>query len=323
MTLSWGFLGASRIARNVLAPVVALAGHRLAAVAARDPARAAAFAQEFGAASSYGSYADLLRDPAVDVVYISLTNDAHLPWTVAALESGRHVLCEKPLALNAAEVARMQNAERASGKRVMEAFCHLHHPQVTRVRELLAEGAIGRLLGMQASQTASLGDDDFRWQARLGGGALYDVGCYPISLFRHLVGAEPESVSARFALRGEVDASVAGELRFPRGVTAQFFGSLEAARGQHMLLIGTEGRLAIEWPSSTRGREATISYPGAVERFPLFDPFVAMLHHFAAMCAGTEQGIFPLAQSFQQARVLDALFAAGRGGGVVTVAPAT
>ncbi len=306
--MRWGFLGAARIAHKALAPAVREAGHELTAVAARDLARAEAF----GAKRAYGDYASLIADPGIDAIYIALTNDQHLPWTLAALAAGKHVLCEKPLALNAAEVAQMQQAEAASGKRVMEAFCHIFAPQYDRLQTLLAQGAIGRLLGLQASFTARMAPEDFRWHREMGGGALFDLGCYCVSLMRLLAG-EPDTVSATQVQSRGVDATLAGQLHFASGATGQFLCSFEADLAQHMLLRGTEGSIALDWPISTKGRTTTLTLNGVPETFPPFDPYVAMVTHFA------EGGPFrfPLSASLAQARTLDALFAAAATGQTV------
>jgi predicted dehydrogenase len=316
--ITWGFLGASRIGRRALAPAVLAAGHRLAAVAARDLGRARDFADAFAAPRAYGSYAELIADPAVDAVYIALTNDQHLPWTLAALRAGKHVLCEKPLALTAIEVAAMQAASAQTGRQVMEAFCHIFHPQFARLRGLLADGAIGQLLGMQASFVAQMPAGDFRWSPALGGGALYDLGGYCVSLMRMLAG-EAVAVSAVQTMRHGVDATLAGQLRFAGDVLGQFVCSFEGGPAQHLLLQGSAGRILLDWPISTRGRPTTLALNGAVETFAPCDPYVAMVTHFAAAITGAEPWMFPLAASHAQARTLDALFAAAASGRTVTL----
>lgn len=311
--MRWGFLGASRIGRRALAPAVLDAGHTLHAVAARDLERATDFAHAFGSRRPYGDYPALLADPAVDAVYIALPNDAHLPWTLRALAAGKHVLCEKPLALNAAEVATMQEAEARSGRRVLEAFCHVHHPQLARVQALLAAGAIGDLVAMQAVFTGNIEDPaDFRWQADKGGGALYDLGTYCVSLMRVLAG-EPRAVSGHQALRGGVDASFTGQLDFGP-VAGQFTCSLAAARSQHLELIGTAGTLLLDWPISTKGKETGLFLNDRAERFPATDPYVRMLNHFVKLASGPPDQPYGLAWSHAQARTLDALFEAARTG---------
>ena len=309
--IRWGFLGASRIGRRAVAPAVLDCGHRLDAVAARDAARAEDFAYAFGARRHYGDYAALIDDPDIDAIYNALPNDAHLPWTLRALAAGQHLLSEKPLALNAAEVAAMLEAEAASGKRAMEAFCHIHHPQLIRLRTLLDGGAIGRLLTMQASFGNTLAEDwDFRWHASMGGGALLDLGTYCVSLMRLLAG-EPTSASALATYKGDVDAAHSGQLDFA-GVPAQFTCSFISTRTQHLELVGTDGKILLDWPFSTKGKETRIFHGDTAERFPAIDPYARMVSHFARMVAGEDGLDFGLDWSLRQARALDALALSAR-----------
>jgi predicted dehydrogenase len=306
-SLRWGFLGASRIGRNALAPAVRLAGHRLLACGARDLARA----EGFGAERAYGSYDAVLADQDVDAVYIALPNDAHLPWTLRALDAGKHVLCEKPLALTQAEVLQMQSAERASGRLVMEAFCHRFHPQFERARTLLQDGAIGTPLCAQAHFVGRIDDpDDFRWDRTKGGGALYDLGCYGVSLLRGLVGREPHHLSALQTLRHGVDARFTSQLDFGDGLTAQIHCAFDGARQQGMHIIGSEATLTFDWPFSTKNRETTLRWGDHSESFAPLDPYALMVGQFARAVAGLEPLRFGLDDSLAQARVLDALFEA-------------
>jgi xylose dehydrogenase (NAD/NADP) len=274
MTLRWGFLGASRIGRRALAPaVLAASGHALHAVGARDVARAREFAAEFGIAKAYGSYRDILEDPELDAIYIALPNDGHAPWTIAALEAGKHVLCEKPLTLSAAEVRQLQDAEHITGRRVMEAFCHLFHPQMARLREILAAGGIGPLVAMEACYGNTLDRaQDFRWIDRHGGGSLYDLGCYCVSAMRVLSGREPMRVAAVQAVRGDVDATCSGLLDFGDGIGGQFVCSYVSARTQHLTLIGRDGTIALDWPFSTKGRSTRLIRGDNAEEFAASTP---------------------------------------------------
>lgn len=308
--LNWGFLGASRIGRGALAPAVLAAGHRLCAIAARDLGRAQAFASDFGADRAYGDYQALVDDPGIDAVYIALPNDLHLPWTIRALAAGKHVLCEKPLALTEAEVTCMQAAEQASGRLVMEAFCHRFHPQFASARALLQQGAIGDLLCAQTHFVGGIDDPaNFRWQASLGGGALYDLGCYAVSMLRGLIGAEPIAIAATRVDRGDVDSRFAATLDFGGGITAQLFCAFDGARQQGMQFIGSSGSLTFDWPFSSKNRETTLTCAGIVQRFSPCDPYVAMIRQFAAAVAGQETMRFGLAESRAQAQVLDRIFA--------------
>jgi predicted dehydrogenase len=306
-SLRWGFLGASRIGAGALKPAVHAAGHRLLAVAARDRARAEAF----GAERAYQGYAALLDDPEIDAVYIALPNDLHLPWTVRSLAAGKHVLCEKPLALSAAEVMAMQAAERASGRWVMEAFCHRFHPQFDRACALLRQGAIGTPLAAQGYFVGRIDDPaDFRWNPAQGGGALFDLGCYCVSLLRGLFGRAPRGVAALRTLRHGVDARFTAQLDFGDDVTAQLYCAFDGARQQGLTLLGSTGALRFDWPFSTKNRQTTLRWGDQTERFAAMDPYAEMVRHVAAVVAGAAAPRFGLADSLEQARTMDALFAA-------------
>ena len=317
--LRWGYLGASRIGRRALAPAMLDAGQTLRAVAARDLARAEAFAGEFGFRRAYGSYAALLDDRDVDAVYIALTNDRHIQWVLAALAAGKHVLCEKPLALNAGEVACMIAAAAASGRLLAEAFGYRFNPQILRLREVLASGVLGDPVSAHVSFGATLPPEDFRWSAALGGGALYDLGCYCVDLLRTVAGAEPVGVAAFHHMRGDVDASTAGILEFPSGMLGNFSCSFAAARSQHLAVAAQHGALTLDWPIAPREPRVTLRVNDRVENFGPGDPYRAMVAHFAAAARGDMPPEYPLSHSLAQARTLDALFEAGRTRSVVAL----
>jgi D-xylose 1-dehydrogenase (NADP+, D-xylono-1,5-lactone-forming) len=319
--LRWGFLGASRIGRRALAPaILAAQGHVLQAVAARDIDRARDYAAEFGMPTAHAGYAALLDDADVDAVYVALPNELHVDWSIRALQAGKHVLCEKPIALSAAELQRLDDAARQHGLRVMEAFCHVHHPRMARVRDILASGEIGRPVALQASfGNTLLSPGDFRWVAAHGGGALYDLGCYCVSAMRVLTGAEPLSAAAVQAMQGDVDATFTGQLDFGDGLAGQFTCSFVSGRTQHLLILGTGGTLQMDWPISTKGRETRLWVNERTEDFPATDPYVIMVERFGDAVAGRSEMEYGLGWSQQQAGAMDALFAAARGGRVVSL----
>jgi predicted dehydrogenase len=310
--LRWGFLGASRIGKRALAPAVLAAGHGLVAVGARDRDRAAAFAAEFGAPHAYASYAEVIADPDVDAVYVALPNDAHAPWTIRALEAGKHVLCEKPLALNAAEVGAIRDAEARTGRRAMEAFCHIFHPRYARVRELLAGGELGGLVAMQCHFGATLPEwpNEFRWSGGQGGGAAYDLGCYCVSAMRVLTGQEPLRVAAVPRPRGEVDESLSALLDFGAGLAGGFACSFASAATQQLVLLGSEKQLRMDWPFSQKGRDTRLELGDRVENFSMVDPYAIMVSHFAQAVLGHTEMLFGVDWSLAQARTIDALLAA-------------
>jgi predicted dehydrogenase len=248
--LRFGILGAARIAPMALVrPARETPGATVAAVAARDPARARGFAAKHGIPRVHDSYDALLGDPEIDAVYNPLPNGLHCEWTIRALHAGKHVLCEKPIAANTEEAERMAAAARETGRALVEAFHWRYHPLAARVLALLAEGAIGAPRHYEAWLAFPLVfRNDIRWRWDLGGGALMDAGCYPISMVRHVAGAEPTVERARAWLRSpQVDRRVEAELRFADGRTARIGCSLWSATLLRVRLrvVGERGELRV------------------------------------------------------------------------------
>ena len=281
--LRWGIIGPGRIALRLVRGIAADPRGDLVAVASRDAARAAAFATTHGIDRSYGAYDDLLADPAVDVVYIALPNHLHAPWAIRALEAGKHVLCEKPLALRPEDVDAIIAASEASGRVAVEAFMYLHHPQIARAVELARSGAIGRLELVTGTFSFTLDHpDDPRAEPSMGGGSLWDVGCYPVSLARRVAGEEPEALAAlaRFDPRG-VDRTFLGQMRFPGGLFAQFDSGFAAPDRQRAEIVGSDATLILDAPflpepdgpipslTMWRGREATPVAVTSVDQYAL------------------------------------------------------
>jgi len=227
--LRFGILGAARIAPMALVrPARRVPEASVLAVAARDPDRARRFASRHGIPRVHESYAALLGDPDIDAIYNPLPNALHAPWTIRALEAGKHVLCEKPFAASVAEAESMAAAAERTGRVLVEAFHYRYHPLFTRLRTILDSGEIGDVLHLEAHFCFPLPrPSDIRFSRDLAGGALMDAGCYTVHLLRHLASAEPEVVTARaFWTRGGVDRALAAELRFPGGRSARLTCSL-------------------------------------------------------------------------------------------------
>lgn len=305
--LRWGILGAARIAASALVPAFRAAPNQTAAaVAARDPLRAQTFADDHGIPRWHVNYDALLADPDIDAVYIAVTNDRHVPLAEAALAAGKHVLCEKPLALSATEVERLAAAEARAGRRVMEAFCYGFQPHVERLLGLVAAGRLGRLVSMDMAFCGPLADPgDFRWRKAMGGGALLDLGTYCVDLVRRVVGHDPKAVAAHRVLRGEVDETFRALLDFGE-VSAHVACSFAAPRHQRLTVVGTNGIVTVDWPIIGRGRRATLTLDGVAEIFPETDAYLEMVRHFHVAVAGgpLRHG---LGDALRQARILDAL----------------
>jgi predicted dehydrogenase len=244
-----GLLGAARISELALVTPARESGERLVAVAARDHRRGAEFAERHGVERALGSYAELLADPEVELVYNPLANALHGPWNLRAVAAGKHVLTEKPSASNAAEAREVRDAAAAAGVRVLEAFHHVHHPVTRRLHALLDDGELGELRRVEAVfDMPAPAEDDPRWSLELAGGALMDVGCYSLQIARSLApwaGGPPSVVSARGgerAGRPGVDEWMTAELAFPGGPTGTASCSMAApAYSMTARVVGTRG----------------------------------------------------------------------------------
>jgi predicted dehydrogenase len=244
-----GVLGAARIApAAIIKPAGAVDGVEVVSIAARDRSRATAFAAEHGVPRVAESYEALVADPEIDAVYNPLPNGLHGRWTVAALQAGKHVLCEKPFTADAGEARAVADAVPA-GAVVMEAFHYRYHPLFVRVRQLLADGAIGAVRRIETWVCFPLPKfSDIRWQPGLAGGAMMDAGCYSVHMARHLADAEPRVEWARAKLHSSgIDRAVQAELGFEDGRTARVTCSMWSARLLHVALrvTGETGRLGV------------------------------------------------------------------------------
>ncbi len=240
-----GVLGTARIARAFIAGVAPSQTVAIAAIASRDGHKAQAFAAATGVPGAYGSYEQLLADPGIDAIYNPLPNSLHAPWSVRALEAGKHVLCEKPLATTARDARAMFDAAQGHGLRLAEAFPYRSQPHAIRLRELVEAKALGELRTIQAAFGFKLGEPgNIRFDPTLGGGALLDAGTYPVSLVRMLAGQRPTRVyaSARWHTSG-VDETVIASLEHPSGLLAQISCSFATDLHREALIAGTAGVL--------------------------------------------------------------------------------
>jgi len=251
-SLNWAVLGVGQIS-EVVAPAIRESDWAVPyAIASRTRHKADGFARRHGFSRSYGCYEAILEDPAVEVVYNPLPNWLHCDWTVRALEAGKHVLCEKPLAEDMAECRRMIAVSRQCGKSLMEAFAYRFHPQTARVKELVSQGSVGELRLIRSSLGFPL--DFSRPNVRLkpspGGGALMDVGCYCIHAMRYLTDEEPQTVLGRSQGVPEsgVDLTFGAMLVFPGGCLGMFSGSFRTAPDFQLEIVGSRGRLLVPSP---------------------------------------------------------------------------
>jgi predicted dehydrogenase len=248
-TIRWGVLGTANIGRAAVNPAIqASRNGTLLAIASRDHERAREFAARWGIPRAHGSYEALLTDPDVDAVYIPLPNNLHREWTIRATEHGKHVLCEKPLALTAGECREMHAAAGANGTLLMEAFMYRFHPRTELLLAMVASGALGAVRAIRSAFTFRLTrPDNIRLRPDLGGGALMDVGCYCVNVSRTVAGGEPTEVQA-WATWGPsgVDVELTGVLRFESGLIAHFDCALTMDRRELVEVAGVDAILTME-----------------------------------------------------------------------------
>ena len=319
----WGILGVARINRALIEPLSAN-GHQLIGIASRHIDRARTYAESRGIPRAYGSYEALLDDPDIDAVYIPLPNSMHVEWAVRAAEANKHVLCEKPIAIDSAGVRTLQAAARKYDVVITEAFMYRHHPLVARARELARDGTIGRLQGVRGTFSFVLDrPGDVRFLPELGGGSLWDVGCYPVSFARTIVGARPLTVQgAATWAPGDVDLSFFGQLQFPDNVVAQVHSSFESPFKTEIEIVGSEGRLLIRHPFKPEPTEtievmtARDTYDVSVNGRPLYQGEVDDVRDAAR---ARRPPLVTLDDSLDNVETLVALLEAARSGETVTL----
>jgi predicted dehydrogenase len=326
--LRWGILSTANIATEKVIPGIRRAGRcEIVAIASREPGQARRVAERLGIPRAHGTYEALLADPDVDAVYIPLPNHLHAEWAIAAARAGKHVLCEKPLAMTAAEAERMVEVFEAEGVRLMEAFMYRLHPSWVAVRDLVASGRIGRLVAVQ-SWFSYYNDDqaNIRNIRAAGGGALYDVGCYNVNLSRLLFDAEPTTVQSTITSdpTSGVDIVTSAILGFPDGV-ATFTCSIRAEPDQRVHIYGTEGRISIEIPFNippdlptrvfvTAGGDPPVAPDTETLTFDAADPYGVEADRFAAAILDGTPVPTPPADAIANMRVIDRIFAAAEHG---------
>ena len=310
--MRWALLGTGRIAARSLLPALAAAGQQVVRVGSRDPDRAGAFAEEHGIPSA-GDYGDAIAADDVEAVYLPLPNALHEAWATAALEAGKHVLCEKPLATDAAAAARMQAAAQRSGRLLMEAAMVRYHPRTEALLDLVWDGAIGPLRWMSAAFSFPMTRaDDIRADPDLGGGALLDIGFYTAAISRWLARDEPEVVAASGEVSGRgVDVATASLLRFPGGATAALRAGFDAPLHQEVTVVGADGVLRVPKAFTAGAADDAVLLRDDVPIMTVrADPFERMVRAFAdAAETGTPAPLDP-ADAIATARVLDAIRAA-------------
>jgi xylose dehydrogenase (NAD/NADP) len=289
--VGWGVLGAAWIASGAVLPAIAASRNgRIAAIASRDPQRARELVETYPGAKAPESYEALLDDVEVDAVYIPLVNSVHKEWTLRALAAGKHVLCEKPLAMNAAEAEEMAVASRSAGKHLMEAAMYRFHPRTRDFVEALIDPMyVHATFGFMLE-----GKSNYRFQPALGGGALLDIGFYVVSVARWILG-EPSDVFGRSKLSGGVDLTTTALLQFSGGRTASVWASFESPEAQELTVVDREGARRLERPFNS---------------FDKPDQYQLMVESFADSILDDRPVAIPTSESIANMKVLDRIRAA-------------
>jgi D-xylose 1-dehydrogenase (NADP+, D-xylono-1,5-lactone-forming) len=320
VSVNWGILSTAHINRLFLPGARESPGVEILAVASRDQQRADAYARDNGIARAYGSYDALLADPDVEAVYISLPNSLHIPWTISALEAGKHVLCEKPLSRRAEEVERAFDVAERNGRLLMEAFMYRHNPQTQRLNELVAQDAVGRVRIIRAAFGFVAHDpENVRLQVALGGGALMDVGCYCVSGAR-LIAGEPQRVAGEQALGGDgVDVAFAGLMRFDNDISAHFDAGLALASRDLLEVVGDEGTLRLTDPWHCRNPGIDLIRNDGVERIEIepANSYRLEAENMSAAIRGETKLLLGRDDAVNQARAIEALYQAAEEGRAV------
>ncbi len=321
-TVRWGVLGVSKFAMTKVIPAMkSCTISKIAAIASRDAGKAREAAGQMEIEKSYGSYEELLADPEIDVIYNPLPNHMHVPWSIKAADAGKHVLCEKPVALNTAEVRELIAARDRNRVQVAEAFMIRTHPQWIRAVELVRSGAIGELRTVQTAFGYFNRDgNNIRNKADIGGGALMDIGCYGVYVSRWLFGGEPRRVVALADRDPDfgTDRLTSAILDFPGG-QASFVCGTQQTPYQRVQIVGSKARVEIQVPfnaipgesmkfwiddgSDLRGAAAR------VEVAPACDQYTIQGDVFSAAVRGEGTVAVPLEDAFGNMAVIEALFA--------------
>ncbi len=285
-TLRWGILSTARINKALIPPLQLSKRNKLMAVASRFQKKADVYAREHKIKRAYGSYEALLADPEIDVIYNPLPNHLHAEWTIKALEAGKHVLCEKPLALSLAEVDAITAAAQRSGRIIAEAFAYRSHPQTLKIKEVMNSGKLGRVKMVHGSFSFVMTNpDDIRWDPKMGGGGLWDIGCYPLSFTRCVLGAEPLEVFGwQVTSAGGIDETFAGQLRFPGEVYFQLDCSFMIPSHQFVEIVGDKGTLSVPQPFNSGDKRALyLTCDGKTSTIPVKgpDPYVCEVEDLA------------------------------------------
>jgi len=314
--LRWGVIGCAGIAVGSVIPGIQQSETgEVVAIASRGIEKAEKVAAELNIAKAYGSYEELIQDPDIDAIYVPLPNHLHMEWSIKAMEAGKHVLCEKPIALNAEQAQQMADAAKKAGVHLAEAFMYRFHPRYDRIKEIIRSGEIGTLRGIHGTFTFNNASDsaNVRYRKEWGGGSIYDVGCYPISAARLILEREPEAATVHALLSPEhdnVDMMASGILEFSDSVALTFDCGMWAAFRNTLEILGTEGR--IEVPSAFVADPNFIVHSKdgrRVEEQPQLNQYALQADDFARVAWGEQAARFTPDDAVANMKVIDACMA--------------
>jgi predicted dehydrogenase len=324
--LRWGILSTSKFAQTKVIPATQHCQHmEVAAIASRDLAKAQAVAAQLNIAKAYGSYEELLADAEIDVIYNPLANHLHVPWSIKALEAGKHVLCEKPVGLSAAEAQQLLAVSKQHPQlKVMEAFMYRLHPQWQRAKQIVKAGGVGELRTIQSFFSYFNADEqNIRNRADIGGGGLMDIGCYNISLSRFIFDAEPQRVLGiiEYDPAFKTDCLTSGILDFGNG-TSTFTCSTQLTPYQRVNIFGTTGRVEIEIPfNAPPDNPCKLWHQAGAEieemQFPICDQYTIEADQFSLAVLNNTPVPTPLEDAIANMRVIDAVVESSKSGGWV------
>jgi predicted dehydrogenase len=320
--VKWGILSTADINRKLIPGAHASDKVELMAVASRDLRRAEEYAREWKIDRAYGSYEALLEDPEIEAVYIPLPNTLHCEWSIRAVEAGKHVLCEKPMSRHTADVEAAFDAAEKNGRILMEAFMYRHHPQTTRLRQLVDEATIGDVRLIRTCFSYSLYDEEnIRLRTDVEGGSLMDVGCYCVSGAR-VLGGEPEQVyGQQFIGPSGTDWAFTAAMRFPGDVQALFHCGTALPERDELEAIGSDGSLFLDDPWHCVEPVIELRRNGSVERIEVepADSYRLELENLSAAIRGEATPLLGREDAVGQARVIEALFRSAATGAAVAL----
>lgn len=308
-TIRWGVMGCARIARMQVVPAILRCPNaHLQAVASRDTAKLTEFRSLFGDFTRHESYEALIHDPAVDAVYIPLPNSLHRAWSIRAMRAGKHVLCEKPLALNAAEAEEMIRTSRECGVLLMEAFMYRYTDRMSKVRSVLESGVLGPIRSINSTFRFFLDrQDTIKEKPELGGGSMYDVGCYPLNLIGLVTQADPVSIAVECDRPHGVDVNLSAILRYADGLIATLHCGFNAFGRIHSEIIGTDGALLIPDTFLDDAGEITLQTKQGSQTIAVIksDRYCEEIRDFGSAVIEKRCPMLELEESLRNMRILD------------------